>query len=774
MARSINSPGVQITETDLSLNQQFGGATNIFVAGYAPQGPTDEVLLISSVSELEQVYGAPQTAAERYFYYTSKEILNTPATLLTTRLPYGSGTGLGFSTQYTALFYPVILNGPGYKIGTPEIYNLTQLQYDDLIQGNFNWSPGGGIISSTQVLDTVTPEPSSALSVTPELSTTVIESITGLPEYEPDSLDIEIDDDGLGNEFVNFTYTLNISSFITLQGGTANYSFSTRDAAAGLIVLNKAQTTINQAFEGYYISFTDNSDFGPETDFTAVNNLKSYSSFDTLYDVPPTLLSFTLSSTRENLGSNSISELIEGIPTYNFSDSYFRDSVILNVYKIRRSIYEPELLTFNFAETYIGSLDSQKRTVANIGGIQKTFFLQDVVNEVSPNIQLLVNPNISNKTNWTSLSSTTPDISLTVDDKSITPLGSYLPTFTVESNKQIGSVQSKVERALTLIESLETVTVDVIPDAGLSTIYATTGDTEAFNEAKFIQSSEFTDVNSNVVAKWRSLFSVFNNFVSNVRKDCMYISDPIRQIFVNGENTKVLSVRNNTFSTNVYAPLRNIYSTANSNYSAAYANWLKYYDAYSDKQVWIPASGPIAGIYARTDANTQPWIAPAGFNRGQISNAIDIAFNPNQKQRDFLYTIALNPVVSFQGEGITVFGQKTLQTKPSAFDRVNVRRLFLTLERAVMSTIKYFVFEPNTQVTRTRVKGSITPIFELAKNTEGLFDYLIVCDERNNTPDVIDRNELAVDIYLKPVRAAEFILVNFIATRTNQSFSEII
>lgn len=188
----------------------------------------------------------------------------------------------------------------------------------------------------------------------------------------------------------------------------------------------------------------------------------------------------------------------------------------------------------------------------------------------------------------------------------------------------------------------------------------------------------------------------------------------------------------------------------------------------------MPSSGYVAAIYSRTDDVAQPWIAPAGLNRGAINSIVDLGFNPNQKQRDFLYTISINPIVSFARDGFVVFGQKTLQNKPSAFDRVNVRRLFLTLERATQKSLKYFVFESNTEFTRTRLKNTITPVFELAKNTEGLYDYLIICDERNNTPDVIDRNELAVDVYIKPVKAAEFILVNFIATRTGQNFQELI
>jgi phage tail sheath protein FI len=134
----------------------------------------------------------------------------------------------------------------------------------------------------------------------------------------------------------------------------------------------------------------------------------------------------------------------------------------------------------------------------------------------------------------------------------------------------------------------------------------------------------------------------------------------------------------------------------------------------------------------------------------------------------------LNPVAFFPAEGFVIFGQKTLLKKPSAFDRINVRRLFLYLEVATRNTIKFFLFEPNTLFTRTQVINVLTPIFELAKNTQGVYDYLIICDERNNTPDVIDQNELVVDIYIKPVRAAEFILVNFYATRTGQDFQELV
>jgi phage tail sheath protein FI len=175
-----------------------------------------------------------------------------------------------------------------------------------------------------------------------------------------------------------------------------------------------------------------------------------------------------------------------------------------------------------------------------------------------------------------------------------------------------------------------------------------------------------------------------------------------------------------------------------------------------------------------TDALIGPWGAPAGLNRGLVGDALDVAFSPNQRQRDDLYTISMNPITTFPDQGIVIFGQKTLQKKPSAFDRINVRRNFLYLEKATKTVMKYFIFENNTLFTRSQIINTLSPFFERVKADDGLYDYLIVCDERNNTPEVIDNNELIVDIYLKPVRTAEFIRVNFYATRTDASFSELV
>jgi hypothetical protein len=762
MARSINSPGVQITEIDLSTNTQPAVGTSIFVAGFSPQGPTDEVLNVTSVSELEQIYGTPTTPAERYFYYSCREILNSPATLLTTRLPYGSGLGAGFNNeQYSALLYPVLSSSNAFSIGKPVYTDLTEEEYLKIVQGNIAWSTLGSTttgISIQTVLSSVTFNTTTSAGLLAQ-----IQAIDPTPE----TYSIEYTSASTGT----FTFQVTTSAVITTYGSSVP-SFDGTNLNAGIVVLNKVQTASNEKFEGYYVAITDNSNIGPGTDFTSVDTVLGLTATNNFYQIPSTRFGFALSGTIDQAGQNSISEIVESIPTYNFNDPYYNDSVIVTVFKVRSSIYEPQTLAASLVESHIGSLDSTKKTLAGgTGGIQQTYFIQDIIDKNSVNIQLLVNPAISQRTDWSNVGTTTPKYSVRRTDSSLATFGIFSPTY-ITSNKQVGKVANKLSRALTLIESNETINVDVVVDAGLSTTGSNTED--EYIDSAYINIDNLKLENSDIQSKWRSITNTFVNFAQNTRKDCIFVSDPIRQIFVNGIDTKTLSVRTNSFAENIFKPLKASYGSINSSYAAAYGNWIKAYDIYLDRAAWLPASGYIAAVYARTDSNAQPWIAPAGFTRGTLPNVLDLGFNPNQKQRDFLYTASINPVVFFTGDGFVVFGQKTLQTKPSAFDRINVRRLFLTLEKAVLRTLKYFVFEPNTTETRTRLTNTIQPIFENAKNTEGLYDYLIVCDERNNPTGSIDNNELKVDIYLKPTRAAEFILVNFIATRTGQSFEELI
>ena len=197
------------------------------------------------------------------------------------------------------------------------------------------------------------------------------------------------------------------------------------------------------------------------------------------------------------------------------------------------------------------------------------------------------------------------------------------------------------------------------------------------------------------------------------------------------------------------------------------------YDRYNDVYRYIPANGHVAGLCANTDDVAEPWFSPAGFNRGGLRGVVKLAYNPKKVDRDELYKAGINPVVTMPGQGTLLFGDKTAQSKPSAFDRINVRRLFIVLEKAIATAAKYQLFELNDEFTRATFRNAVEPFLRDVQGRRGITDFMVVCDETNNTGEVIDTNRFVADIYIKPARSINFITLNFIATRTGVDFAEI-
>ena len=253
--------------------------------------------------------------------------------------------------------------------------------------------------------------------------------------------------------------------------------------------------------------------------------------------------------------------------------------------------------------------------------------------------------------------------------------------------------------------------------------------------------------------------------LATTRADCFAVLDVPKSDVVN-----IASI--STAVSNV-TDYRKTELNANTSYGALYANWLYIYDKYNDINRWVPSSGHVAGIYAHTANVEESWSAPAGLNRGILRNVIKLAINPAKAYRDTLYKNQVNPLVSFPGQGISVWGQKTLQTKPSAFDRVNVRLLFLYMEKAIARTAKYIVFEANDQLTRSIFKNQVEPFLDDIKGRRGVYGFLVEVGDTVNTPEVIDRNEFRANIFIKPVKTAEFLVLSFIASRTGVDFSEL-
>ena len=211
-----------------------------------------------------------------------------------------------------------------------------------------------------------------------------------------------------------------------------------------------------------------------------------------------------------------------------------------------------------------------------------------------------------------------------------------------------------------------------------------------------------------------------------------------------------------------------------SSYAVLDSGWKYQYDKYNDVFRWVPLNGDIAGLCARTDQTNDPWFSPAGFNRGNLKNVVKLAFNPNKANRDDLFKIGVNPVVTFPGQGTVLFGDKTILSKPSAFDRINVRRLFNVLKKSIAQSSKYSLFELNDTFTRGEFVATVEPFLRDVQGRRGIVDFKVVCDETNNTPQVIDSNSFVGDIYIKPARSISFIQLNFVAVRTGVEFSEII
>jgi phage tail sheath protein FI len=246
------------------------------------------------------------------------------------------------------------------------------------------------------------------------------------------------------------------------------------------------------------------------------------------------------------------------------------------------------------------------------------------------------------------------------------------------------------------------------------------------------------------------------------RKDALVFLSPEKADVVDNAGSEV---------TDIVAYRNSLSSTS---YAVMDSGWKYQYDKYSDVYRWVPLNGDIAGLCARTDLERDPWFSPGGLNRGIIKNVIKLSWNPNKTDRDGLYVKGVNPVVAFQGEGTVLFGDKTMLAKPSAFDRINVRRLFIVLEKAISRASRFSLFEFNDQFTRAQFVNLVEPFLRDVQGRRGITDFRVVCDESNNTPEVIDRNEFIGDIYIKPARSINFIQLNFVAVRTGVSFDEIV
>jgi phage tail sheath protein FI len=292
--------------------------------------------------------------------------------------------------------------------------------------------------------------------------------------------------------------------------------------------------------------------------------------------------------------------------------------------------------------------------------------------------------------------------------------------------------------------------VDVIPTDGLlQTEYVKLANAELYD----VSLIPVVGVNiDNLTARY-----VVDN-VADIRRDCVVFVSPTSSSLITA--AQVVADRNTNFN-------------KDTTYAVMDSGWKYQYDRYNDLYRWIPLAGDTAGLCVRTDLLADPWFSPGGYTRGQIKNLVKLNWTPSKTDRDNLYRFQINPVITQPGAGTLLFGDKTLTQKPSAFDRINVRRLFIVLEKAIATAAKFQLFEFNDAFTRSQFNALVEPFLRDVQGRRGIIDFKVVCDETNNTAEVIDRNEFIADIYIKPARSINFITLNFVATRSGISFEEV-
>lgn len=787
---TIVSPGVEIREYDRSTRPAVPGNTTVWIPGFAASGPTSEVNYISSLDEFVTMFGLPTNAAERYFYATVSQVLQSAATVAVTRLPYGDGEGDTTSPQFTILAYPA----KGYTIksvnedGGPVYEAATKYSDGSELEGHKG-------------------------------STTLLIG-------EPTQFTISLE------QYYNLLNGQNI-------GGTGEFEWSDTPGASktlanlgeyAFFTVNIAKTVTNDQYEGFYLALSDNAFSNPEEDYESIKTLKTVAknatagnglTADDYISIPTSRLDFNLSGTNKGC----ISQIMqESINDFDISGNLYNDTLNFGLFKIRESTSGDALkLSAVFMAGFNAALEAGRKTTSKYSTSAVNFFIEDIAKEKSNNtFGVFVNPHITRDLNVDG----TPKVKMRMyTDKLVAAVGAATEVNDIEhlginktsinavtgiakvdalyplglyvsstgNNKKIGNVPAKVTTACNLISNEELYNIDIITEAGLGEIYVGAQDNNGiFDDTKLIAGvtkmrtgkSTLETAAETVIDNFAKVRSAFLKLATSQqdggRGDVFFIGDGIRQISVEGKDNKIekkygMTLKDDvkhSFSTSIYWPLRHLFNGVASSYMAVYPQYIKLADPNDGSSFWAPSSGAIARKMAATDALYGPWQAAAGLNNGVLSDVIDISYTTNQRQRDDLYKISLNTIVSSPSAGITIWGIRTMIKKDSAFDQITCRRTFLYMEKILRDTSRQFLFEGNTVYTRERVTQTLRPVFDAVVAGRGIYDYVLIVDQRNNTDEVIDQGYMVIDFYASPVRTAERILINATATTSGTIVTE--
>jgi len=764
------SPGVAVVEKDFSSIVPAVSSSAGAFAGPFAWGPIEDPVRVSSETDLVSRFGAPRndnfssffTAANFLAYTNNLFVSRSDATGLKNAVATQSasvnqaditllsaGTGYTTSTTINVTFDPPQLAG-GVRATGVATYNDVSATATRTITGVTVLNPGSGYTSAPKITFSA---PQSGTTATATLNKITVSGtkIKNVAQY---------------------LSSYSASATAGIYGAFAAKFAGEKGNGLRVIVLDagnwaSASSTIKAAFNG-----------APGTsNWASSNGITNDEVHIAIYDTPLGDFSGTAGTLLEKYAF--VSKLTDAKRS-DGSNNYYKN-VINSQSKYIWWLAHPTTYVSDPTSTAIATLSSTvfnatAKTITNSDSTQfaqyaayKAFF-DSAVDKTTRQI----NVNGTNANNGvytissiaTTLSgSTITGYVITVAETLVNETASYvsITSVTKPSWGQTTTAMKSVIGADTfqVLASVADITLSggandfASSDANIQTAYAPYVNAEQY-DISLIPAGNV----SASTAQW-----IHDNVVT-IRKDCVLFISP-RDV-VSGDPIT------STGSTATSALIAYKDATGISSSYAVMDSGFKYqYDRYNDAYRWVPLNGDIAGLCARTDYSADPWFSPGGFNRGQIKNVVKLAFNPSQTDRDALYISSINPVVTFPGQGTILYGDKTMLTKPSAFDRINVRRLFIVLEKSIAIAAKYQMFEFNDGFTRAQFKNLVEPFLRDVKGRRGVTDFRVKCDEANNTGEVIDRNEFVADIFIKPNRSINFITLNFIAARSSVSFEEI-
>ena len=833
--RRIQAPGIELNEFDRSQynvsNSVLEDAPVCFIGGFSAKGDNYSLKFINNKQTLIQTFGTPETEFEKYFYNGCIDIISNGGICLATRFPYDNES----LDKYTYCDYVISQNAEpiGDMLDVAEYVQTldeVKLAIIDLINTQTVFENDSKRLIDTYKLDTVNSIIAclndmkhlceNAVSISFEdidevkdIQKNVKKLITlTLEQNNKDLCHLKLIDSNL-TSFVRLSADttssgsgkLTLKQYDDLKIGNmsailnkmrivdisrSNYEKASYPTVSSVLsddcetkvvetndclgIVPVVVSPLNALYFQQQLNLVDK--YSQYFNFDEIIDGSTYSQVAEISTVNSSFIDKSLSvdlnklQTQECLviplsSASSSQQSVSRVTALQFPNIIFKDSehldttylkyigiVVLKAYKDNANSGQ---VNFQLLESFVGSLDKNAKdenTKANM-------YIDKIVNSNSKYINVFTNV-----------------AKQTIEQASILAIQASraysLGFYEIDLQKNItlqNSILNPISKILQKMENPNEIPLDILVDAGMSNIaqYITSKEL-SYNPRNFVW-----QLNSENDARvWQIVIKKFDDFCKYTRRDCMFIADGLKPFCLINNSKIVRDTDPSSSVQNSILPKLKYMANINSSYSAGYCNWFLALDEYSGDTFWCPPSIKVVTSYIYCDTYCHPWSVPAGMSRGKIGGVVDVAFQPNIEEAGKIYSQTWNYAVSYPADGIIIEGQKTFQKAYTALDRVNVRRLMLYLEKQTIQLARHFLYEGNTAYLRQQFIDAITPIFDDAENNGGIIEYAIKCDEELNTPQVIDNNEMRCKIAIKPTKALEFLVLDFIVTNQTANVDE--